>query len=362
MMRCMLAVALILVPGALCAEQQELKVYFAPKVAKPPVIDGKLDDACWQQCPPSKEWGFPAYGSRPKEIQQTTFQIGWDDRSLYLGLTAKEPDMKSFLSLISNTAKSIFWRDCFEVHLDGNHDRRTKVQIIANSRNENIIIRTYDPGWGLMKDSSFGLWARWELKGAESGDGWTIEMALSHKAFETRPEEGCHFGINVARFRFVGGPAEFYTWSNHGASHHHASLFGTVILVSGEVENLESGLRIAYPDLDKRSFLIPLADGYLVLDKGRRSNVSYKELVVREVRQVVARFGEAEVLAKSLNSQKATEALRKGVSGLEAETAKHESMDAALMRKLRKQAGELMVKIDKELWNLRIAGLFAEGK
>jgi len=345
---------------ALAAEPVELKVYFAPRVAQPPVIDGKLDEPFWRTCRRAEEWGFPSYGSRPDVVQPTTFQIGWDEKNLYLGLTATEPQMDQFRSLLANTARAIYWRDCFEVHLDGNHDRRTKVQIVTNARDEKTIIRTYDPGWGMMRDRSFGLWARWRTRSAVSTGAWTVEMALSHQDFGTRPQTGYHFGINVARFRFTGGKAEFYTWSNHGTNHQHVSLFGTVILVGGQVDQLEGGLRLAYPDLDERSFLVPQADGYLVFEKGRRSKVTYRELVERELRQVGENLMQTNRVTSAADRQKEAAALQEQFANLEAALAKLAVLDATQMRALRKQAKELRDKIEKMNWNLRIAALFAE--
>jgi len=353
------ALCVALVGLALGAEPVELKVYFAPRVDAPPTIDGQLDEPFWRTCPCAQEWGFPAYGSRPDKLQPTTFQIGWDDQNLYLGLTAQEDAMDKFRSLLANTAKAIFWRDCFEIYVDGNHDRRTKVQIVANARDEKTIIRTYDPGWGLKRDNSFGLWARWKTRAALSADQWTIEMALSHKDFGTRPEPGYHFGINVARFRFTGGKAEFYTWSNHGTNHQHVSLFGTTILVGGKVEDLASGLRLAYPDLDARHFLVPQADGYLVFDTGRRSKATYRGLVENELSATRQCLAQAEQIAGPGSPDKNVSKLQQELQGIEQTLSKHGPLNAADMRAFRKQIGQLRDRIREATWNLRIARLFS---
>ena len=57
----------------------------AVRVASPPVIDGRLDDAVWQQAEPITDFHQirPGNGTPPSE--RTEVYLVYDDRALYIG-------------------------------------------------------------------------------------------------------------------------------------------------------------------------------------------------------------------------------------------------------------------------------------
>jgi hypothetical protein len=90
------------------------------------------------------------------------------------------------------------------------------------------------------------------------------------------------------------------TWSTHGDSHHDPRLYGRFILVKDEPKSLEEGLRLAFPDLDKRSVMIQTDQGYLVFRQGKQSLESYDVRVLNELKAAQTRLSEvSDALAKN---------------------------------------------------------------
>ena len=61
-----------------------------PRVATPPVIDGKLDDAVWTSAAVLGPLGDPGAGGSAEA--GTFVRAAWDDRALYLGFVIRDPD------------------------------------------------------------------------------------------------------------------------------------------------------------------------------------------------------------------------------------------------------------------------------
>jgi len=78
-----------------CAEF-EIPHYNAYRVATPPCIDGRLDEAVWQVTPQSAP--FRDLISGKKTIHDTRVAVLWDDEFLYVGYWIEEPDVQATLT------------------------------------------------------------------------------------------------------------------------------------------------------------------------------------------------------------------------------------------------------------------------
>jgi hypothetical protein len=64
------------------------------KVEKAPVLDGRLDDACWAEATVIDK--FPAYWSNTPSGIGTKARLVWDDDALYFSATMTDKEMRSF--------------------------------------------------------------------------------------------------------------------------------------------------------------------------------------------------------------------------------------------------------------------------
>ncbi len=70
--------------------------YTAYRVAAPPAIDGKLDEACWQAAPRSPRFVDLISGARA--VHDTRAAVLWDDENLYVGFWIEEPHVAATLT------------------------------------------------------------------------------------------------------------------------------------------------------------------------------------------------------------------------------------------------------------------------
>ncbi|MEL6392747.1 MAG: carbohydrate binding family 9 domain-containing protein, partial [Bacteroidota bacterium] len=88
-----------------------------------PVIDGKLDDASWDQV----EWSTGFHQREPNDSapasQQTQFKILYDNRYLYVGWRCFDTDPDSIEARLSR--RDNFPGDWVEINFDSFNDKRT---------------------------------------------------------------------------------------------------------------------------------------------------------------------------------------------------------------------------------------------
>ena len=268
------------------------KVYWLVKTKSAPAIDGKLDDAVWNQVEPLRDWGICNYGRQKGALGKIDFRAAWDEKNLYIGARMYHPrdpkDMQEFKRLVSDVSKVIHSRECLEIHIDGNLDHATRFQSIVNALSEKWMCWYYDFGWGILENQDYGLDADWDVAGRIEKDHWTVEVRYALADIQVNPSVGTMFGLNPCWFNWSdkreyieGYWWQYMTWSTHGDSHHDPRLYGRFILVEEKPKSLEAGLRLAFPDLEKRHIMIQTADGYLVFKNGKSILQSY-DVQVRE--------------------------------------------------------------------------------
>ncbi len=280
------------------------KVYWLVKTAEAPTIDGQLDEPIWTRAQPLSDWGVTNYGRQRANLGKDfvpgkiDLRAAWDDTYLYLAARCYHQlhpnDMKELVRNVSNRAAAIYARECVEIHIDGNLDHATRFQAIINPLNEKMMIWHYDFGWGILENSDYGLDADWDVAAKLHDDHWAFEMRIALADIQVTPKVGAMFGINPCWFDWADSRAgdgtnywwQFVTWSTHDDSHHDPRLYGRFILVDDEPKSLEAGLRLAYPDLEKRTLMIQTPDGYLVFAGGKASQVGFDVQVREEAKAV----------------------------------------------------------------------------
>ncbi|MBM4081797.1 MAG: hypothetical protein FJ278_18980 [Planctomycetes bacterium] len=297
----------LLTAFAIAQEVEDIKVYLVRQAAQPPALDGKLDEACWSEADVVDDFGYTSYfnQNRTLAIPRTEARFLWNERYLYIGLTAFEKDIEGVRRVVSNPGTAIFWRDLFEIHIDATHNRKTRYQLMANPNEERYVDATFDRGYAIEHESAWGLCADWTLKAHYGADRWTLEIAVSLADMKVSSRLGAHLGLNVARFRFVEG-TQFLCWNGQGGSHHDLKQFATAILVGPGKTTIRDALRLAYPDIDQRTVRLLRADGYTILDRGQSRDLTFAEIVQRDAAETLRKLDEAaRALAKAEMSDQA---------------------------------------------------------
>ena len=356
------------------------KLHFVEKATAPVVIDGKADEADWKGATPITDFGFATVGIDPRwKVPRTEVRYLWDDKYLYVLATCwedTEENMKRFLDMRNDRRSSFIWRDNVEFHLDGNNDRHTKFQIWLNPTDEKEIEWYYDFGWGILIDANYGLNSDWEKAYTIGKDYWQVEARFALAHIELQPRVGYMFGAEPARMRFwkiwypkagtdlkpdaTKDAMGVLGWSTQGLTHHNAALYGKCILVDKTPKNPVDGLRLAYPDLDKRTIYVQTDSEYVVVDHGKESRLSYlakgKEYVagceklLKRLDDFVASVGEPPVknLFKGILDRIAKP--RGEFSAMKEKTLAAERLDIAAVSELERKSKEWTKAFDTAYW------------
>ncbi|HJN15175.1 MAG TPA: hypothetical protein QGH10_06790, partial [Armatimonadota bacterium] len=110
----LLLIALLL--ASVASTQAVLTIYHT---SEPPVLDGALDDACWQAASVASHFISAQKDRLPEE--QTQARACWDDENLYLGIEAFEGMLEPKLNMLhlvkaDKTGRDarVFGDDCVE--------------------------------------------------------------------------------------------------------------------------------------------------------------------------------------------------------------------------------------------------------
>ena len=112
----------------------DISFYEMKKLAKPPVIDGKSNDAVWQNVP----WtgSFYYLGTPDKAQPETNFKLAYDNSYFYFLVECKEPDIRSVRAKVPQNAKwdSNTWEDDYvEMYICPYGELDKYFQFIINS-------------------------------------------------------------------------------------------------------------------------------------------------------------------------------------------------------------------------------------
>ena len=207
------------------------------------VIDGKLDDAAWQQAPWSEAFVDIEGSGKAAPRFATRVKMLWDDTNLYIGAELTEPDVWGTLTLHDSV---IFHDNDFEVFLNPSGDSRNYFEFEMNALNTT---------WDLFLPKPYRERGRadnsWEIPGLRSavsvagtlnrpGDtdrGWSLEIAFPWSSFRDRsgigrPDAGAQWRVNFSRVEWktevigghyskLPGREDNWVWSPQGVVDMH---------------------------------------------------------------------------------------------------------------------------------------------
>src|SRR5713226_7643421 len=168
-----------------------------PLFAKPPVIDGKLDDEVWKHAVVLKDFIQVQPGDNIAPSKPTEVMLGYDAKFLYIAFHCyDEPD-----KVRANIAKrdNIFDDDYVGILFDTFNDTRKAYEFDFNPQGVQA-----DGIWTSGQGEDFSLDVVMESKGVVGNDGYTIEVAMPFKSLRYVAGKdklwGAHFWRRIKRF------------------------------------------------------------------------------------------------------------------------------------------------------------------
>ena len=171
------------------------RVVQAVRAETPPVIDGKLDDACWQQA--ELVTGFYKLMSDNEVVEyQSIGRVCYDDTHLYIGMKCLMPKGTKPKGVPrGHDSQKIFGDEVVEIMLDPGRTRNRYYQLVLSAYGGTF--DAYRESGGAREDDSWD--GEWVGK-AHHGDGfWSAEMAVPYHNLGITAKTAPTWGINLCR-------------------------------------------------------------------------------------------------------------------------------------------------------------------
>ena len=202
----------------------------AIRTETPPKIDGKLDDACWQNSAKTRNLiQFEPQRGEPA-TQPTTIYLAYDTNKLYVAFECFKTDMNNLAANQTRRDSFFFSDDHVEVLIDTFLDGRNCYAFALNPLGTQTDRRLINEGANRrtgqsMIGTAISWDCDWQGQAAKETDKWTAEFAIPFAELRfSKATETATWGINFWRNDEV--PAEEQTWADLGERQYAVSKFG----------------------------------------------------------------------------------------------------------------------------------------
>jgi hypothetical protein len=159
--------------------------YTAPKLSSAPVIDGKLDDAAWQQVPWTPVFRRSNVDAEGK--QKTRARLAWDDQNLYVAFEVEDEYIESKDPhdghVYVRDDDTLYESEVVEVFLDANADGRSYNEIQVSPLDKlfdaSFVARRQGMDLGWASGTRHAVQVNGTVNDNNDKDrGWTAELAI----------------------------------------------------------------------------------------------------------------------------------------------------------------------------------------
>ncbi len=205
----------------------KLRTVWEPK--EPIVIDGKLDDLYWSECPSSSVGGLRELQTGAQPTFGTRVMAAWDKggNNLYFGIRCEERKGEP-LNVATNKREdqSLWYGDAIEILLDT--DSHRYYQIAVNPAGALV-----DADRGADKSAWFRWESQVEVATHVAEDHWTVEIRIPvtddendplNQVIGRKPSQSLPWHFNICRQRIRENGSEFSALSPTGKASFHVPL------------------------------------------------------------------------------------------------------------------------------------------
>ncbi|MCX5642046.1 MAG: carbohydrate binding family 9 domain-containing protein, partial [Candidatus Omnitrophica bacterium] len=193
---CLTIFGLLGFSGSVSAET----TFRAVRTSSPPVLDGKLTDACWEKAAPVT--GFKIQDGNKPAARQTIGYVLYDDNNIYIGLKCLEPETKNIKTAVRKRDEgTIYGDDCVELMLDPALSANDYLHFAVNASGSQY--DRYCREGGLNGDVNWN--GKWKSASFIGEDYWSCEVTIPFLTLGITPEVGSTWGINLCRENKVSG-------------------------------------------------------------------------------------------------------------------------------------------------------------
>jgi len=199
------------------------------RCATPPVIDGKLNDGCWQDFSNSGTADdFVLFSEMSPAPLKTRVMLTRDDENLYISVDCEEPLAEKLRTEPKEEGIEYAQDDLLEFRLSapgqGTHFNQLTITPAADRWQ----------AWFSVEEGGIAVYDNpaWEAHTSRIPGHWYVEMAVPFSALNTpTPAPGEQWQLNIIRHRHVGGTNDISCWSCMYGSVHRNDRSGTLVFV-----------------------------------------------------------------------------------------------------------------------------------
>ena len=165
----------------------------AVRAERPPVLDGKGDDAVWAKAPPMTQFRQFDPGEDVPTTFRTEARAAFDDKFLYVLVRAFDPAPDSITPLLSRRDVRTS-SDQIKIIIDAYKDRRSGVEMAVNPAG---VKRDYSIYSDAIEDATWD--GVWNVAVSIDSLGWTAEFAVPFSQLRFADKSTHEFGFGVWR-------------------------------------------------------------------------------------------------------------------------------------------------------------------
>ncbi|MFO0572614.1 MAG: carbohydrate-binding family 9-like protein [Polyangia bacterium] len=201
-------------------------------------LDGKLDEAAWNDAASTGPFVGTMDGSAPQ--QASSAKALWDSENLYVAFDFQDSDVWGTLDKHDD---KLWTQEAAELFIDADGDQQTYVELQVSPRNVTFdswlpAYRQNDNAWDAPMKTAVQVSGTLDKRG-DKDTGWTVEMQIPLAAVKGRlaqmknvpPQPGTEWRANLFRMDLPSGkPQQASAWSPPLLPDFHAlSKFGTFV-------------------------------------------------------------------------------------------------------------------------------------
>ncbi len=213
-----------------------IKQLKAKRITEVPNIDGKLDDAVWENADIAKEFFMVQPGDRDLEPndQKTQVKVLYDDNAIYIAGYMINSNPDSILKQL--TERDNFGNsDSFGFTINPNNDGQNEFWFIVTAAGVQI-----DAQVSPSNGEDFSWNEVWYSKVSFDDKGWYVEMKLPYSALRFSKEDKYIWGINF--WRSIESESELYTWNPIDKSVGNSTQYNGILT---GIENIKPPVRLS---------------------------------------------------------------------------------------------------------------------
>ncbi len=255
--------------------------YTATFTSTPPVVDGNINEAAWQNVPWTEQFKDIEGDSKPVPTWTTRAKMTWAAEGLYVAAELLEPHVWAYLN---NYDDIVFYDNDFEVFIDPDNDTHRYYEIEINAANtifDLFMPKPYRNNSGAMfAYNTPGMKTAVSVQGtinnpSDTDKGWTIEIFIPFLAVTMGnvakvPADGEFWRIDFSRVEWdvevkegkyvklkgANGrshPEHNWVWSPQGVINmHYPERWGYLFFSKPEAGKTLAEYKIPYSEMQKK--------------------------------------------------------------------------------------------------------------